>query len=133
MLIPTPEDRACLQFALHVSLGYGPENDIYVLRDCRRVFVSGQIEDVDPSSCPLEALTFALTQAMKLHLGGIGFGKLRNDLLGSGVGEQFANRIHDHLADVLDTEWAALRGRIRWYRDDTTYTGAGETDTSGDT
>jgi hypothetical protein len=118
MLNPTPSDRACLQFALHVRLGYGPENDIYVLRDCRRVLVSGQIENVDPSVSPMDALTVALAQAMKLHLTGINFGKLHRDLIAAGMGIEAANRVHDHLVDVSVEEWDRLRERINWYGDD---------------
>ena len=118
MLTPTPEDRACLQFALHVRIGYGPEDEIYVLRDCQRILVSGQIEDIDPSGSPMDALTVALAQTMKLHLGGIQFGELRHDLITAGMGVEAANCVHDHLVDVSVEEWDRLRERITWYGDD---------------
>lgn len=125
------EDRATLEWACRVVFGIDPEAEVYVRRDLSIVWDG--IFKIDPANCTTDASIATLALMMKFHLGGIGFGKLRNDLIGSGVGEQFANRIHDHLADVLDTEWAALRGRIGWYRDDTACSGAGETDTSGDT
>lgn len=114
----SPEDRACIQFALHVCLRLGPEDEIYVLRDCRRILISGQIESIDPSGSPMDALTVALAQTMKLHLGGIQFGELRRDLMAAGMGEEAANRVHDHLVDVSVEEWDRLQERITWYRDD---------------
>ena len=118
MLTPTPEDRACLQFALHVCLGYGPEDEIYVQRDCQRIMISGQIEDIDPSVNPMDALTVALAQTMKLHLGGVQFGELRRDLIAAGMGVEVANSVHDHLVDVSVEEWDRLRERITCYGDD---------------
>jgi len=88
---------------------------------------------IDPANSPSDASIAALAQVMKLHLGGAGFGELRDDLIRSGVGEQFANRIYDHLVDVLASEWAALRGRVRWYGDDMTCTASGETAVQGET
>ncbi|MDC0739396.1 hypothetical protein N6L24_13995 [Cognatishimia sp. SS12] len=111
----TPTDRACLQYAVHVALGL---DHAYVTPDGACVMVDS-IDRFDPSSNPLDAVITTLAQMMKLHLGGVGFGELRNDLLRSGVREQFANRVHDHLVDVSVEEWAALRARIRWYGDDT--------------
>lgn len=125
----TPEDRAALEWACRVVFGIDLETEVYVRRDLSIVW-DGTFK-IDPANCTTDASIATLAQTMKFHLGGISFGKLRNDLLGSGVGEQFANRIHDHLVDVLDTEWAALRGRIRWYRDDTACSGASETDVQG--
>ena len=67
----------------------------------------------------MDALTVALAQAMKLHLGGIQFGELRRDLIAAGMREEAANRVHDHLVDVSVGEWNRLNERINWYRDDT--------------
>jgi hypothetical protein len=111
-----PIDRACLEWACRVVFGIDPETEVYVRRDLSVVW--DEIFKIDPADSVTDASIAALAQTMKFHLGGIGFGKLRDDLLGSGVGEQFANRVHDHLVDVLATEWAALRDRIRWYADD---------------
>lgn len=127
----TPSDRATLEWACRVVFGIDPETEVYVCHDLSIVWDG--IFKIDPASCTTDASIATLAQTMKLHLGGIGFGKLRNDLLGSGVGEQFANRVHDHLVDILDIEWAALRDRIRWYHNDTAHTGDGETDVQGDT
>lgn len=114
----TPEDRACIQFALHVCLGYSAEDEIYVLRSCTQVLISGQIEAFDPSNNPQDALMHALAQAMKLHIGGAQFGELRSDLITAGMGEEAANRVHDHLVDVSVEEWDRLKERITWYRND---------------
>jgi len=90
----------------------------HVLRDCRRILISGQIESIDPSGSPMDALTVALAQTMKLHLGGIQFNELRRDLIAAGMGEEAANRVHDHLVDVSVEEWDRLQERITWYSDD---------------
>lgn len=127
----TPENRACLEWACRVVYGIDPETEIYARRDLSVVW--DDLFKIDPADNDSDASIAALAQMMKLHLGGASFGELRHDLLGSGVGEQFANRVHDHLVDVLDVEWAALRGRIRWYRDDMTCLASGETTASGET
>jgi len=111
-----PEDRATLEWACRVVFGIDPEAEVYVRRDLSIVW--DDIFKIDPANCPTDASIATLALMMKLHLGGTGFGKLRNDLLGSGVGEQFANRVHDHLVDVSVEEWDRLRERINWYRDD---------------
>ena len=125
----TPEDRACLEWACRVVYGIDPETEIYARRDLSLVW--DDLFKIDPANNGSDASIAALAQMMKLHLGGASFGELRRDLIGSGVGEQFANRCHDHLVDVLDTEWTALRGRIRWYRDDMICTATASTADQG--
>ncbi|WP_099827146.1 hypothetical protein [Oceaniglobus indicus] len=127
----TPENRACLEWACRVVYGIDADSEIYARRD--GALVLDDLFRIDPANSPTDASIAALAQMMKLHLGGASFGELRGDLIGSGVGEQFANRVHDHLVDVLDVEWAALRGRIRWYRDDTACTDSASTAEQGDT
>lgn len=122
----SPENRACLEWACRVVYGIDAEAELHVLRS-GQIVLMGDVFALDPNDGLMDASIAALAQMMKLHLGGASFGELRHDLIGSGVGEQFANRIHDHLVDVLDTEWAALRGRIRWYQDDIACTASGET------
>lgn len=109
----TPENRACLECACRVVFGIDPETEIYVRRDLPVVW--DDLFRIDPVDNESDASIAALAQMMRLHLGSASFSEFRHDLLGSGVGEQFANRVHDHLVDVLDDEWAALRGRICWY------------------
>lgn len=127
----TPENRACLEWACRVVYGIDPEVEIYTRRDGALVW--DDLFKIDPANSPTDASIAALAQMMKLHLGGASFGELRGDLIGSGVGEQFANRVHDHLVDVLDAEWAALRGRIRWYHDDKCAPVSASTTASGET
>lgn len=127
----TPENRACLEWACRVVYGIDPETEIFVRRDLSIVW-DGLVK-IAPADSASDASIAALAQMMKLYLGGASFGELRDDLIRSGVGEQFANRVHDHLVDVLDVEWATLRGRVRWYADDTTCTVSGETADQGET
>ncbi len=110
------DNRACVEWACRVVYGISPETEIYVRRD--GVVVWDHLFKIAPSSNATDASIAALAQMMKLHLGGTGFAKLRNDLIQSGVGEHFANRVHDHLVDVSVEEWGRLRDRIRWYGDD---------------
>lgn len=122
----SPENRACLEWACRVVYGIDADGEAYVLHG-GQIVLMGDVCSLDPNYSLMDASVAALAQMMKLHLGGASFGELRRDLIGSGVGEQFANRVHDHLMDVLDAEWAALRGRIRWYRDDIACTAAAST------
>jgi hypothetical protein len=112
-----PVDRACLEWAYRIGLGFSAEDEVVVLRDGEIVTQHG-IEPLDLSGSPTAAVIATLAGMMKLHLDGISFGQLRDDLLRSGVGEQFANRVHDHLVDVSVAEWDRLRARVRWYGDD---------------
>ncbi len=110
------DNRACLEWACRVVYGIGPETEIYVRRD--GVVAWDHLFKIAPNSNATDASIAALAQMMKLHLVGTSFAKLRNDLIQSGVGEQFANRVHDHLDDISVEEWRRLRERIRWYGDD---------------
>lgn len=127
----TPENRACLECACRVVYGIDASTEIYARRDGTLVW--DDLFKIIPADSMSDASIAALAQMMKLHLGGASFGELRDDLIRSGVGEQFANRVHDHLVDVLDVEWATLRGRVRWYVDDMTCTASGETVVQGET
>ena len=124
------DDRACLDWAYRVVIGHGAENDVYVTRE-GKVVDDGRPSTLDPSGCALDATVVTLAQMMKFHLRGVPFGQLRDDLLRSGVGEQFANRVHDHLVDISVWEWVRLRERMAWYRDDNADPIAAPTDESG--
>lgn len=113
----TPEDRACLEWAFRVVVGMSAEDEVYILRDLTVVTRHGH-DTLDPSGDAQGAVMVALAQVMKLHLAGVGFGELRRDLVAAGMGEEAANRVHDHLVDVSVEEWDRLRARVRWYADD---------------
>lgn len=114
----TPEDRGCLDFAYRAVIGMGAEDEVIALRDGVCIVTRFGIEKFDASSGASGALIHALTQAMKLHLGGVQLGEVRRDLLAAGMGVKAANRVHDHLADFSVVEWDRLRARVQWYRDD---------------
>ncbi|MGR3792761.1 hypothetical protein [Vannielia sp. SX4] len=107
-------DRACLQYATQVVVG---RDAFYVASDVR-LLDGERLTALDPSDSVLDAVIALLASTMKLHLLGCTAGQLFNDLLRAGVGEQLAERVHDHVGDVSDPEWAALRARIRWYADE---------------
>ncbi|MBT3143479.1 hypothetical protein KL867_20685 [Ruegeria litorea] len=112
-----PIDRATLEWAFRITVGYSAEDEVLVLRDLAIVTAHDRIV-LDPSNEPHDALVVALAQAMKLHVGGIQFGELRGDLIAAGLREKVANCVHDHLVDVSVEEWDRLNARIRWYSDD---------------
>lgn len=114
----TPEDRATLEWAYRVVLGFSAEDEVIVLRDLSIVTAHDRTR-LDPSGDPQDALIAALAQVMKLRLTGVQAGKLRCDLVAAGMREEAANRVHDHLQDVSVGEWTRLKERINWYRDDT--------------
>ncbi|SLN66668.1 hypothetical protein PEL8287_03697 [Roseovarius litorisediminis] len=128
----TPEDRATLEWAYRVGLGFSAEDEVVVLRDLSIIIPSERMT-LDPSSSPHDALLVALAQAMKLHLTGVNFGKLRLDLIAAGMGKEAANSVHDHLVDISVEEWDRLRERINWYGDDNGDPIAASTKASGDT
>ena len=128
----TPEDRATLEWAYRIGLGFSAEDEVIVLRDLGVITPSERVT-LDPSGSPQDALLVAIAQAMKLHLTGIQFGKLRRDLIAAGMREEAANRVHDHLVNVSVEEWDRLRERINWYRDDNGDTIAASSTVQGDT
>lgn len=113
----TPEDRATLEWAYRVVLGFSAEDEVIVLRDLT-VVTQHDHAQLNPSDSAQEALIVALAQVMKLRLTGVQAGKLRCDLVAAGMREEAANRVHDHLVDISVGEWNRLNERINWYRDD---------------
>jgi len=113
----TPEDRATIEWAYRVVLGFSAEDEVIVLRDLT-VITQRDHERLNPSGSSQDALIVALAQTMKLRIRGLQIGELRRDLIAAGMGEQAANRVHDHLVDVSFEEWDRLKERINWYRND---------------
>ena len=64
----TPSDRACLEWAYRVGIGYSAEDEVIVLRDGEIVTRFGA-ETLDPSGNPTAAVIATLAGMMKLHLG----------------------------------------------------------------
>ena len=119
-----------MEWACRVVYGIDLHAEVYVCCDLSVVW--GDQFKIDPNADEMSASIAALAQMMKFHLGGASFGELRRDLIGSGVGEQFANRVYDHLKDVLVAEWDALRVRVDWYDVDTASAGVAETTVQGE-
>lgn len=107
-------DRATLQYAAQVVLCVDP----FYVTPSGDLVMNRNVDTLDPSGSVLDAVIATLATTMKLYLLGCTVGQLLNDLLRMGVGEQLANRVHDHLKDVSDAEWEGLRARIRWYADE---------------
>jgi hypothetical protein len=128
----TPEDRATIEWAYRVVLGFSAEDEVIVLRDLT-VVTQHDHGPLDPSGSSQDALIVALAQTMKLHIRGLQFGELRRDLVAAGMREQVADRVHDHLVDVSVEEWNRLKQRIAWYRDDKCSPITASTTPSGET
>lgn len=126
----TPEDRATLEWAYRVVLGFSAEDEVFVLRDLT-VVTQHDHTQLDPSNCAQDALIAALAQTMKLRLAGVQAGKLRRDLVAAGMREEAANRVHDHLKDISVGEWNRLNERINWYAHDNGAPITGSTACSG--
>ncbi len=95
----TPEDRATLEWAYRVVLGFSAEDEVIVLRNLT-VVTQHDHAQLNPSDSAQDALIVALAQTMKLRIRGLQFGELRRDLIAAGMREQVADRVHDHLVDV---------------------------------
>lgn len=126
----TPEDQACYETARRVVCG--DRGDIHVFEDGSFV-ISRSAFKLEPSRDPTDALIVATAKVIKLHLGGVDLGKLRDDLIQSRFGERLANLIHDHLAGFSVEDWDAIRARVDFYREINVATRLPDTGKSGDT
>lgn len=108
----TAEDRACLEAARQMVCGPGAA---YV-SDTGRMLLSGHTAcDLDPSGDRIDALIVALGQTLAFALRGFDLVELRDDLVASGVREDVADGIKDHVSGLSDCDWAHLRARVCWY------------------
>lgn len=123
----TPEERASLESARRMVCG--DTGDIYVFEDGKLLISSAFA--LNPSRDPIDALIVAISQAIKLHLGGVEFGQLRDNLVAFGMGKELADTVHDHLIEVSVEDWARVRARVDFYRDDNARIAAFDTDKSG--
>lgn len=123
----TPEERACLEAARRMVCG--DAGDIYVFEN-GKLLVSSAFS-LNPSRDPIDALIVAVSQAIKLHLSGVEFGQLRDNLVAFGMGETLVDTVHDHLIEVSVEDWARVRARVDFYRDDNARIAAFDTDKSG--
>lgn len=107
-----PEEQACFEAARRVVCG--DRVDVQVHED--GTFLVGTAAfKLEPSRDPIDALIVVIAKAMQAHLSGFDLSKLRDDLLGRGVGEEAANLVHDHLLSFSVGDWDAIRARVGWY------------------
>lgn len=121
-----PVDQACLEAARFMVCG-----DKVTVCQVGYLF-NGAAFKLEPSRDPTDALIVVVSKAMKLHLGGVDFGKLRDDFIATDVGEVFANSIYDHLVSLSNDEWARIRDRVDWYVNDNARQAAFDTDKKGE-
>lgn len=121
-----PVDQACLESARFMVCG----DKVEVWQD--GTLFNRAAFKLEPSRDPIDALIVVLSNAMKLHLSGVDFGKLRDDFIATDVGEEFANSIYDHLVGLSDDEWAHIRNRVDWYVNDNARQAAYDTDKKGE-
>lgn len=126
----TPEDQACFEAARRVVCE--DRDEIQVQED--GTFIIGRTAfKLEPSRDSTDALIVATAKVIKLHLGGVDLGKLRDDLIQSRFGERLANLIHNHLASFSVEDWDAIRARVDFYRELNVIMRLPDTDNSGDT
>lgn len=123
----SPEERASVEAARRIVCG--DKGDIYVFDDGKLLISSAFA--LEPSRDPIDALIVAVSQAIKLYLGGVDLSQLRDNLIAFGMGEKLADSVHDHLIEVSVEEWAQVRARVDFYRDDNARIAAFDTDKSG--
>lgn len=128
----TPENRACLEWAYRVVNGYSAEDEVFVTRE-GQIAASRELAGLDPSRDTRDALVAAVAAVMQRHLAGLDLAELRRHLVADGMGEHVAYRVEDHLLDISVEEWARLRERIGWYRNDNAAPIFAETESSGGT
>ncbi|MCE8518443.1 hypothetical protein KBY31_17120 [Ruegeria pomeroyi] len=126
----TPEDQACYETARRVVCG--DRDEIQVQEDGTFIIGSTAFK-LEPSRDSTDALIVATAKMIKLHLGGVDLGKLRDDLIQSRFGERLANLIHDHLAGFSSEDWDAIRARVDFYRELNVIMRLPDTGNSGDT
>ena len=125
-----PEDQACYETARRVVCG--DRVDIQVQEDGTFIIGTSAFK-LKPSRDSTDALIVATAKVIKLHLGGVDLGKLRDDLIQSRFGERLANLIHDHLASFSVEDWDAIRARVDFYRELNVIMRLPDTGKSGDT
>jgi hypothetical protein len=128
-----PIDQACFEAARRVVCG--DRGDVLVYQDGSFLISTAHFK-LRPSSDPTDALIVSTAKVMKLHLGGVDLGKLRDDLLGGRVGEDlthFANLVHEHLISFTVEDWDAIRARVDFYDELNASTAMPDTGISGDT
>lgn len=111
----TPEEQACLEWAYR-SATDAMDKHVFIL-ETGQVWARGEQFFLDPNSS-FHGWIALLAQATESHLAGVKPGEQRRNLLAAGVGEEAANFVHDHLADVSVVEMDSLRRRIEFYRED---------------
>jgi len=79
-------DRAMLEWAYRVVVGFSAEDEVFVMRDMSIVTVHDRTV-LDPSGDPLDALVVALAQTIKFRLRGVQSCELRRDLITAGMRE----------------------------------------------
>lgn len=109
----TSKERACLEAArLMVCTQTSP---VYAMTDGRLVLSGRTVCTLNPSGDCIDALVVTLSGFLRHALDGFNLVQLRDDLVASGVREDVADGIHDHVAGLSDYDWALLRARVDWY------------------
>ena len=128
----TPENRACLERANRIYyLGNDDDHWCYVAPD-GRIADDEAVRYLD-SGHPVDVMIGALARALHRRVfDGVPAVELRDDLVGSGVREEIADEVVDHVGAFSGGALAALHARALWYDvDDTASAAETPTTTSG--
>lgn len=108
----TPEQRAALEAARQMVCGH---QSVFVTHTGRLILAGRTDYELDPSGDRIDALVVALGQTLAFALAGVDLVQLRDDLVASGVREDVADGIKDHVSGLSGCDWAHLRARVAWY------------------
>ncbi|MCU0826936.1 MAG: hypothetical protein MUE52_05910 [Tabrizicola sp.] len=108
----TPDLQACFQAARRVVCG--DRGDVQVFED-GTILTDGVAFKLEPSRDSTDALIVAIAKAMQRHLRGFDLGKLRQDLVTAGMGEEVADFVDQHLRAFSVEDWDAIRARVGFY------------------
>ena len=125
-----PIDQACLETARRIVCS--DRGEILVFED-GRLLIGRSAFKLSPKRDSTDALIVVLARTIKKHLSGVELGKLRENLVGTGVEEQWAISIFEHLVSFSVEDWDAIRARVDFYVEFNVETALPKTDLSGDT
>jgi hypothetical protein len=108
----TPDLQACFEAARRTVCG--DRGDVQVFAD-GTFLTEGVAFKLEPSRDPTDALIVAIAKAMQRHLRGVDLGKLCDDLVAAGMGEEAADFVDQHLRAFSVEDWDAIRARVDWY------------------
>ena len=108
----TPKQRATLEAARQMACAH---QAVFVTHKGHLIMDGHSVCKLNPSGDFIDALIVTLAETLAFALEGFNLVQLRDDLVASGVRENVADGIKDHISSLSSCDWAYLRARIDWY------------------